>query len=314
MTEFGESDGRPEEGGFGEALGGDPGYKPSVCVGGIWVERDDAGSSLFCEAVEEEGPVFGAAGLGGCAVVEEGDGEGDELEEKVVEFVLVPDVGPELGADGGDGGGVEAAGGFREARGEVATGADSAGAAGGGVLGIEEGVGHGVDQLVREDAGDWGVDGEAGDGAVGDSLEDFEEAFEVHRFGEGVLHYFADQRVIGDFYVAGHGFGAGGGVREDAGQEVVGAGALDLRGYAFALLHAEQLEGASGGPAPAVLEERRRDAGLLEEFAGGEGGEEVEDVGEGEAVLLGEGDVDAVVGGGGLEFEVEAAAEALAQG
>ena len=43
-------------------------------------------------------------------------------------------------------------------------------------------------------------------------------------------------------------------------------------------------------------------------------GEEVEDVGEGEAVLLGEGDVDAVVGGGGLELEVEAAAEAFAEG
>ena len=43
-------------------------------------------------------------------------------------------------------------------------------------------------------------------------------------------------------------------------------------------------------------------------------GEEVEDVGEREAVLLGEGDVDAVVGGGGLQLEVEAAAEAFAEG
>ena len=43
-------------------------------------------------------------------------------------------------------------------------------------------------------------------------------------------------------------------------------------------------------------------------------GEELEDVGEREGVLLGEGYVDAVVGSGGLEFEVEAAAEALAQG
>jgi len=34
------------------------------------------------------------------------------LEEEVVEFVLVAEVGPELDADGGDGGGVEAAGGF----------------------------------------------------------------------------------------------------------------------------------------------------------------------------------------------------------
>ena len=129
-----------------------------------------------------------------------------------MEFVLVADVGPELLADGGDGGGVDAAGGFGEARGEVAAGADGAGAAGGGVLGVEEGVGHGVDELVREDAGDGGVDGEAGDGAVGDSCEDFEEALEVHRFGEGVFHHFADERVVGDFDVAGHRLGAGGGV------------------------------------------------------------------------------------------------------
>ena len=39
----------------------------------------------------------------------------------------------------------------------------------------------------------------------------------------------------------------------------------------------------------------------------------LEDVGEREAVLLGERDVDAVVGGGGLQLEVEAAAETLAQ-
>ena len=104
------------------------------------------------------------------------------------------------------------------------------------------------------------------------------------------------------------------GVGEDAGEEVVGAGALDLRGDAFALLHAEELQAAAGGPAPAVLEEGRGDGGLLEELVGGVLGEEVEDVGEREAVLLGEGDVDAVVGGGGLELEVEAAAEALAQG
>ena len=120
--------------------------------------------------------------------------------------------------------------------------------------------------------------------------------------------------MIGDLDVAGHGLGAGGGVGEDAGEEVVGARALDLRGDAFALGHAEELEAAAGGPTPAVLEERRGNAGLLEEVAGGELGEEVEDVGEREAVLLGEGDVDAVVGCGGLELEVEASAEALAEG
>ena len=119
--------------------------------------------------------------------------------------------------------------------------------------------------------------------------------------------------MIGDLDVADDGLEAGGGLREDAGEEVFGAGALDLRGDALALGHAQQLQTAVGGPAPAGFEDGRGDGGLFEQFLGGVLGEEVEDVGEREAVLLGEGDVDAVVGGGGLQFEVEAAAEALAQ-
>jgi hypothetical protein len=75
------------------------------------------------------------AGCAGAPEFSEGSGEGDELEEEVVEFVLVADVGPELLADGGDGGGVEAAGAIRGGGGDVAAGADGAGAAGGGVLG-----------------------------------------------------------------------------------------------------------------------------------------------------------------------------------
>ena len=145
-------------------------------------------------------------------------------------------------------------------------------------------------------------------------LEDFDEAFEVHRFLEGVLHDFGDEGVVGDLDVADDGLEAGGGLREDAGHEVFGAGALDLRGDALALGEAQELEAAVGGPAPAGLEDGRGDGGLLEEFLCGVLGEEVEDVAEGEAVLLGEGDVDAIVGGGGLQLEVEAAAEALAEG
>src|SRR6195952_52724 len=120
--------------------------------------------------------------------------------------------------------------------------------------------------------------------------------------------------MLGDLDVADEGLEAGGGLREDAGEEIFRAGALDLRGNAFSLGHAQELEAAAGGPAPAVLEDGRGDGGLLEQFLGGVFGEELEDVGEGEAVLLGEGDVDAVVGGGGLQLEVEAAAEAFAQG
>jgi hypothetical protein len=86
------------------------------------------------------------------------------------------------------------------------------------------------------------------------------------------------------------------------------------RGDAFALGEPQELEAAAGGPAPAVFEDGRGDGGLLEELLGCVLGEELEDFVEGEAVLFGKGDVDAVVGSGGLQFEVEAAAEAFAKG
>ena len=125
---------------------------------------------------------------------------------------------------------------------------DGAGAAGGGVLVVEEGVGHGVDELVRELRGHRRVDGEAADGAGCDAAQDLQQAVDVHRFGERVFHHLAHERVVGDFDVAGHGLGAGRGVREDAGEEIVGARALDLRSDALALLHAQQLEASGRRP------------------------------------------------------------------
>ncbi len=166
---------------------------------------------------------------------------------------------------------------------------------------------------MRELRGDGGVDGEAANGAALDAAEDLVEAVDVHGFGEGVAHDLADERVVGNLNIADDGLEAGGGLGEDVGEEIVGAGALDLRSDALALLHAKKLQGAAGGPAPAVLEDGRGDGGLFEEIARGVFGEELKDIGEREAVLLGERDVDAVVGGGGLELEVEAAAEAFAQ-
>ena len=90
-----------------------------------------------------------------------------------------------------------------------------------------------------------------------DAAEDFDEAFEVHGFLEDVFHDFVDEGVVGDLDVADDGLEAGGGLREDAGHEVVGAGALDLRGDAFAFGHAQELQAAACGPAPAVFEDGR---------------------------------------------------------
>jgi hypothetical protein len=121
--------------------------------------------------------------------------------------------------------------------------------------------------------------------------------------------------MVGDLDVALDVFKAGGDVGKDGGEEIVASHALDLRRNFFAVLEAQEREGAVGVPAEAGGEDGRAgEHGLLQDILDGLRLEEVEDVGEREAVLLGEGDVDAVVGGGGLQFEVEAAAEALAQG
>ena len=100
----------------------------------------------------------------GGAFVEEAEGEEDEGVEEVVELVLVAEVGPELAADGGDGGGVELAGLFEDAGGQGAAQVDGAGAALLEAGLVEEGVGVGVEELVGEDRGDGRVDGEAADG------------------------------------------------------------------------------------------------------------------------------------------------------
>ena len=190
-----------------------------------------------------------------------------------------------------------------------------AGAAFVGVGLVEEGVGHGVEEFVGEDWLGTGVSiGETADGSARDAAEDLFEPSISMASVRTSLHDLVDEWMI-----------RGSGCRqrwsrsrrrpgEDVGEKVFRAGALDLRGDALALGVADELEGAGGGPTPAVFEDGRGDGGLFEEFLGGVLGEELEDVGEGEGVLLGEGDVDAVVGGGGLELEVEATAEALAEG
>ena len=149
---------------------------------------------------------------------------------------------------------------------------------------------------------------------VGDAGEHALEAVEIHRLGEHVLHGLADQRMIGnldialDIFLAGERFG------KNAREQIVGTHALNLRRNFFAALKTQQRERAAGGPAPAHAEKRRGQHGLLEHGLDRLRGEKMENVGERKAVLFAERDVQAVVGGGGLQFEIEGAAEALAQG
>ena len=74
----------------GEAFGGDP--------AGFAVNVYSVDAVVAGEALIEDGPAGGLVG------VEEGEREQDEREQEVVELVFVAEVGPELGADGVDGG------------------------------------------------------------------------------------------------------------------------------------------------------------------------------------------------------------------
>ena len=79
-----------------KAFGGDP-------AGGS-VEVEGLGAAFLGEALVEEGPVAGFF------PVDDVKRQGDEGVEEVVELVFVAEVGPDLFADGGDGGGVDLAG------------------------------------------------------------------------------------------------------------------------------------------------------------------------------------------------------------
>ena len=75
---------------------------------GVPLRSEGLGAAVLGEALVEVGPVAGFFS------VDEVQREGDEGVEEVVEFVFVAEVGPDLAADGVDGGRVELAGGFGE--------------------------------------------------------------------------------------------------------------------------------------------------------------------------------------------------------
>src|SRR6266852_5349584 len=118
--------------------------------------------------------------------------------------------------------------------------------------------------------------------------------------------------MIGDGDVARNVFLASKSFRKNGGQQIIGAHTLDLRRNFFSTAKTKQGQRAPGIPAPARGEERRSQHGLLQNGPDGIGMEKMKDVGEREAVLFAQRDIQAVVGGRSLEFEIEGSAEALA--
>ena len=76
----------------------------------------------------------------------------------------------------------------------------------------------------------------------------------------------------------------------------------------------KERERSAGVPSPARAEDGRGQRRLLQNLPRRRRVEKVEDVGKRKAVLLGERDGDAVVGGRRLQLEIERSAEALPQG
>src|SRR5580692_3767787 len=120
--------------------------------------------------------------------------------------------------------------------------------------------------------------------------------------------------MVGDLNVSRNIFLARSDVREHRGQQIVRAHALNLRWNFLATLKTQQRESAIRIPAPAGAEYRRSQSGLLEDRLNRLRIQKMKNVGQRKTVLLGQRDVQSIVCGRSLQFEVEATAETLTQG
>ncbi len=157
------------------------------------------------------------------------------------------------------------------------------------------------------------VDGDDLHRTGADARQDIDQAVEIHRLRQHVAHHLADERVIGNADVSLDVLLTGRHVGEDGGEQIVGEETLDLNRHLAAVSEPRQRQRARGGPAPARAEDRRGQRGLFEHGPRRRRLQVAEDVGEREAVLFGQRDVDAVVGRGRLQLEVEGPAEPLTQ-
>ncbi len=212
-----------------------------------------------------------------------------------------------------DRGGIEAAEVGGVLRVEQAIGRDGARAPPLGIAVVEEGVGPRAEHGMRERRGRREVAALHLQRAVLDPPKQREEAVHVHELAQAIVDRLLHERVIGDLPLAGQVLRAGELVGEHDGQQVLGVRALERRGHALAVPVPDEGERDRGVPAPARAEHRRVEQSLHEHVFGRVGLEECLHVLEREAVRRPEREHDAVLERGGLELEVELAAEALAQ-
>ena len=214
----------------------------------------------------------------------------------------------------GNGGLVEHAVGLHFGRVQPAAVADGIGATlfKGGV--VQKGIGAGVDDLLRKGRRFPKVPGDEGQRPALDGAHQLFETLDVHGLGQAVVDGLLYQRVLGHLTLALDVLETGDLIGEYVGHQVLGIHPLELRRHALAIAIALDGQRAGGIPAPAHLEHGGVEQRLHQHVLHAAALQIGIDFLQWKTVHRAQGDHDAVLVRGGLQFEVEGAAEALAQG
>ena len=135
----------------------------------------------------------------------------------------------------------------------------------------------------------------------------------IHRLGEHILHHFAHQRMIRNLPLALNIFKARRRIGKNRSQQIVGSHSLNLRRNFLSILKAQQRQRPVRIPAPARGKDRRIQRRLLQNRLHRRRMQKIKNVAQRKAVLLGQRNIQSVVGSRRLQLKIEPNAEALAQ-
>ena len=178
---------------------------------------------------------------------------------------------------------------------------------------VEKRVRVRIQNLVTERRRLGRIDRDRTDFAGFETLQNADQAVEIHRFVQAVIDRLAHQHVIGNTNRPGEILGARGLIRKERRDEIVGAHPQQLRRHFTAAAHPHDRERAYGVPTPARREHRRGQHRLGQDVFDTCRLDVLEDDLERKGVLVGKREHDAVVGRRRLQFQIKRSAKALAQ-
>ena len=178
---------------------------------------------------------------------------------------------------------------------------------------VQERVRVGVQQLMAEGRRLARIDGDGSERAFAHAVQDFLQSLQIHRLMQAVVDGFLHQRMIGNPDFAGQIFRARDLIGKNAGEQIVRAHSLNGRRNLAAAGESRNRQGTRGVPFPARAEHRRVEHGLRQHVLHRRRLQEAEHQIQRERMLIAQREHDPVVGGCGLQLEIESAAEAFAK-